>query len=98
MDGRKHFIRATFAALRRDTVLSIQTKALPAHEGAEIGALRHAVLPGLVLGPAIERRLAPARRVALVGVAVDRGAAPVIGIDAGGEIALVEAVDVQRVF
>src|SRR5207302_3446304 len=75
---------------------SVEAKALGAHEGAEIGALRHAVLAGLVFRPAVEIGLAPSLRRALPYVLVDRGAAAVVGVDAGSEIALIVAVAVQR--
>src|SRR5215207_9390881 len=67
---------------------SIEIESLLPHERTEIRPLRHAVLPRLVLGPAVERRLAPARRVTRL-VRMDRSAAAVIGFDARCEIALV---------
>src|SRR5262245_45069770 len=65
------------------------------HERPEVRPLRNAVLPRLVLRPAVERDLAPARRVARL-VGMDRGAAAIVGVDAAREIALVVAVLVHR--
>src|SRR5204862_1896627 len=76
------------ASLARDTSASIQAKALLPDERSEICALRHAVLPRLVLRPAVERHVAPARRIARL-VGMDRGAAAVVSIDALREIAFV---------
>src|SRR5689334_12618258 len=69
--------------------LSVQAESLSSHERPEICALRHAILPRLILRPAVERHLAPARRVARL-VRMNRGAAFVVGVDALGEIGFVE--------
>src|SRR5688572_4045309 len=62
----------------RDTRPALaEVESLLPHERAEIGALRHAVLSRLVLRPAIERNLAPARRIAWL-VGMDRSAALVV--------------------
>ena len=49
---------------------------LASDERAEVVALRHRVLARLVLRPAVERHIAPARRIARL-VRMDRGAAAV---------------------
>src|SRR5262249_60534346 len=49
------------------------------HIGAEIRALRHAILTGLVLAPAVLFRLAEAGGIAFRPVGVDAVAPPVLG-------------------
>ena len=71
-------------------------EALRPHEGAEVGAQRRRVLPGLVLRPAVEFRLAEALGFALGAIRPQRGAAAVVTLDLLAKIALVETLLVQR--
>ncbi len=75
---------------------SVEAKALGSDEGAEIGALRHRILPRLVLRPAVEGGRAKARRVALLAIGPQRRAPAVIGVDLLGEIAFLETLLMQR--
>src|SRR4051794_28114003 len=68
--------------------LSIESKALLAHEGAEIGAGRLGILACLVLRPAVEARFAPTLDAALPPIGSQRRAAPIIGLDLSDNVAL----------
>src|SRR5947209_15829046 len=74
---------------------SLQAKPLRPDEGAEVLAQRLGILPGLVLGPAVELRRAEALDRALAPRRLGRGAPPVIGVDLLGEIALPVAILMQ---
>src|SRR6266849_4805031 len=74
---------------------SIQPKALPSHERAEIGAERLGIVPRLVLRPAIGGGLAPALGGALAPIGPQRLAAAVVGVETAREIARVVAILVQ---
>src|SRR3954466_9362627 len=71
---------------------SIESKALLAHEGAEISAGRLGILTCLVLRPAVEARFAPALDTALPPIGSQRRASPIIGLDLADQVALAIAV------
>src|SRR4029077_13333769 len=71
---------------------SVEFETLGAHECAEIGPLRHRILPGLVLRPAIDRALAEFIGVALGLVGLHRFAPSIVGRDPVLERTLVVAV------
>src|SRR5215831_12466004 len=75
---------------------SVQFEALGAHESAEPRTLRHRILPGLVLRPAILGTLAEPVDVALVLVRLHRLATPVVGRDLFLEPILGIAIVVDR--
>src|SRR5262249_58672148 len=81
--------------VQRLTPRSLEPEAPGAHERAEIGTQRLGVLPRLVLGPAVEFRLAPTVGIALAGGGPPRRPAPVISVDLLREIARCVAVLVQ---
>src|SRR5262245_440177 len=74
---------------------SVELEPFAAHECAEIGALRHRILPGLVLGPAVVGALAEAIGVALGLVGLHGVAPPVVRGDLGLQPAFVIAIAMQ---
>src|ERR687898_2459891 len=71
---------------------SVEFEAFGAHECAEIGPVRHRILPDLVFRPAVVRILAEFVDVALVGIGLYGAAALVVGRDLFLEPGLVVAV------
>src|SRR3569832_534318 len=72
----------------RAQAVSIQLEPLPAHEGAEVGALRFGILPRLVHRPAIERGRAEANRHTKTPERPRFGASPIVAVDLRHEIGL----------
>src|SRR5689334_17488245 len=58
---------------------SVEFETFPTHECAEIGAVRHRILPDLVLRPAVRRILAELVDMALGGIGLHRPAPLVVG-------------------
>src|SRR5262245_28511146 len=78
---------------------SVQFEALVTHESAEAGALRHRILPSLVLRPAVLGAFAKFLDVALRLVRLHGFAAPVVGgdlvLESGLAVAITMDVDIE---
>src|SRR4026207_178484 len=75
---------------------SVDFETFATHECAEIGAVRHRILPDLVFRPAAFRVLAVLVDVALLGVGLHGAAALVVGRDLLFQALLVVAVVMDR--